>query len=224
MSETVVLEDIAFEAELGRLLGRLRLKPGTADAKQARDFLERARAMARPKAAVRAAAVERWEGNRVMIAGQAFEGRALRENLQGVERVFGLLATCGAELEERPAEANEPLTQYWWDAIGEEALQCAVAAAEGYILGVWGVKTISLLCPGALPDWPIEEQRPLFALLGEGPGRIGVRLTKSLLMLPAKSLSAMVFPSQRRLEPCERCRRQKCPARRAPYDAAHHGR
>jgi len=44
--------------------------------------------------------------------------------------------------------------------------------------------------PGSLEDWPLTEQRVLFALLGDPQAAIGVRLTDSLLMCrPRRSLA-----------------------------------
>jgi hypothetical protein len=73
--------------------------------------------------------------------------------------------------------------------------------------------------PGSLPDWPLSEQRPLFTLLGENPGTIGVELMDSFLMTPVKSVSGMWFPTEERFESCQLCQRHNCPGRRAQFDA-----
>ena len=68
--------------------------------------------------------------------------------------------------------------------------------------------------------WPIEQQRELFALLGDVEGLIGVRLTASFLMVPTKSVSGLRFASAAEFYSCQLCRREKCPGRRAPFDRA----
>ena len=74
------------------------------------------------------------------------------------------------------------------------------------------------MSPGSLEDWPIQEQLPLFALLGEAPAAIGVRLTESLLMLPGKSVSGIFFPSASTFFSCRLCPRERCEGRKARYD------
>jgi cobalamin-dependent methionine synthase I len=72
--------------------------------------------------------------------------------------------------------------------------------------------------PGSLQDWPIQEQGPLFAQLGEAAPAIGVQLTPSYLMVPTKSVSGIRFPLEESFESCQLCTRQNCPNRRAPYE------
>ena len=72
--------------------------------------------------------------------------------------------------------------------------------------------------PGSLPDWPIQQQRPLFQLLGDPNTAIGVELTASYLMEPNKSVSGIRFPTEERFESCMLCPRQDCPGRRSAYD------
>jgi len=74
------------------------------------------------------------------------------------------------------------------------------------------------MSPGSLADWPMEQQRQLFALLGDVRGRIGVELTESCLMIPIKSISGLLFPTEIRFESCQLCPREGCPGRRAEHD------
>ena len=74
------------------------------------------------------------------------------------------------------------------------------------------------MTPGSLPDWPIEEQRPLFAILGDIQGAIGVRITEDLVIIPSFSVSGILFPTQISFQSCQLCPREKCQGRRAPYD------
>jgi hypothetical protein len=69
-----------------------------------------------------------------------------------------------------------------------------------------------------LADWPIEEQAPLFKLLGDVETSIGVQLTDSLLMLPAKSISGIFFPTEISFISCQLCPRKRCESRKAKFD------
>ena len=74
------------------------------------------------------------------------------------------------------------------------------------------------MTPGSLKDWPLTEQRPLFKLLGDVEGEIGVRLMDSLMMYPKQSASGIIFPTEVRYENCQLCPMENCPGRRAVYD------
>ena len=74
------------------------------------------------------------------------------------------------------------------------------------------------MSPGSLKDWPIEEQRPLFEIIGDVEGTIGVRLSESLLMIPRKSVSGLFFSTDIRFQSCQLCPRKRCENRRARYD------
>jgi hypothetical protein len=80
------------------------------------------------------------------------------------------------------------------------------------------LKKLGLMDPGSLEDWPIAEQAPLFALLGDTEGRLGVRLTDSLLMVPRKSISGILFPSEESFTSCRLCPRNPCQGRRVDYE------
>jgi hypothetical protein len=79
---------------------------------------------------------------------------------------------------------------------------------------------IEAMSPGSLPDWPIQAQRPLFALFGDTERLLGVRLTESLLMVPSKSVSGILFPTEQTFASCQLCPREGCPSRQLPYDPA----
>ena len=66
--------------------------------------------------------------------------------------------------------------------------------------------------------WPIEQQKALFALLGNVEQAIGVRLTDSCLMVPNKTTSGILFPAEVDFRSCEVCHRETCPSRHAPFN------
>jgi hypothetical protein len=69
--------------------------------------------------------------------------------------------------------------------------------------------------------WPIQQQRELFSLLGDVQGELGVSLTESCLMVPNKTVSGLIFPTEIDFESCQVCKRKDCPNRRAPYAESH---
>jgi hypothetical protein len=80
------------------------------------------------------------------------------------------------------------------------------------------MEKLSYMSVGSLEDWPISEQKQLFSLLGDVEAAIGVQLTSSMLMLPAKSESGIFFPSETTFLNCQLCPRQNCEGRKAAFD------
>lgn len=190
------------------------------DAEEIAGMLESARAVARPGYAFRMSRVEK-SGGAVLLDGQAFSDPLVVSRLSPLMRCFPCVQSCGAELEEWSlAYKDDPLTQYWADAVKRAYLGCASRAFTAYLRSFIPRAThIAALNPGSLKEWPITNQEPLFRLLGrdEVERRLGVKLTPSMLMLPSKSVSGIWFESSVSYENCMYCPRTDCPGRRAAY-------
>lgn len=147
--------------------------------------------------------------------------RALRVNLDGVERVFPYVATCGAELDSIPIAAGDVFAQFCRDTIKEMALWAALSHLYMHLTETFGLGALASMNPGSgeANVWPIEQQRELFAFLGNVHESIGVVLTGSCLMVPNKSVSGILYPSSSGFENCQLCNQQRCSHRRAPFDA-----
>ncbi len=215
----VVLEDIAFRPSLQRLMRQLRIKEGSHYADQLESQVGEAQAIARPRAMYRVTYIEGREERGVTIDGVTFHSRVLRVNLDDVHRVFPFATTAGKELHEWMQAHDDLLERYYADVISETALRQASAALKDYLRRRHGLGRTSTMSPGSLEDWPIQEQRPLFDLLGDPEEAIGVRLTESMLMIPSKSVSGIRFPVEKTFESCQLCQRERCPSRKAPYEA-----
>jgi hypothetical protein len=217
-TDTVVLEDIPFRAEFERIAKKLRVKEGSANAEELRRLLEEAQAVARPRALYGVAYVSSRTEETVSLDGHTFESRVLRVNLADVHRVFPYVATCGMELHEWKSSIDDMLQSYYADTINETALNAARRALKTHLIEQYALGRTATMSPGSLKDWPIREQRPLFALLGDPEEAIGVRLSDSMLMIPSKSVSGIRFPTEERFESCQLCPREGCPSRKALYD------
>jgi hypothetical protein len=154
----------------------------------------------------------------VMVDGKRLKSRVLRKNLDQVERVFPFVITLGPKLGEKQAAGTDILENFYLDTIGNIALNSARKELKRHLKSRFALEKISSMAPGSLQDWPIEEQAPLFKLLGDVPASIGVTLTDSLLMLPAKSISGIYFPTEVSFFSCQLCPRERCESRKATYD------
>ena len=213
-----ILSEIPPQFDLEKLREKVRIEEESEHVGRLKDLLTEAQAIGKPKAFYRPAFIESRTEERVSIDGIQFTSRVLRVNLEKVHRVFPYVATCGQELEEWSRSFDDMLQKYWADAIKEMALRAAMQYLHDHLIEEYRLVRISRMNPGSLPDWPLPEQRPLFALLGNGPGLIGIHLTDSFLMTPVKSVSGIWFPSEKSFESCQLCPREQCPGRRAPYD------
>jgi len=215
--DRVILDAIPLRLDIETLARKVRLRKDP----RYRDDLEQvagdALAVGRPRALYKVAYIEAKGEDFVVADGVQLTSRVLRVNLEQAHRLFVYVATCGAELEEWARSVGDLLQSYWAETIKEIALAQALEATAEHIAERFPEHT-STMAPGSLDDWPLEEQRPLFDILGGAEQAIGVRLTESLLMLPTKSVSGVRFPAEESFESCRLCPRKKCPDRNAPYE------
>lgn len=216
--ETVVLDQIPYRAHMPSLTRRLRMTEDSADLSDLRQLVEKAEVVARPKALYAVGYIEERGDEHVVIDAVTFTSRILRVNLEHAHRAFVYVATCGTELEMWARSLTDLLQRYWAEAIQEAALREATQTLDRVLAERYRPGKTSAMAPGSLGEWPLSEQRALFAALGDVKGAIGVELTDSLLMIPAKSVSGIRFPTTESFESCQLCPRADCPGRRAPYD------
>ncbi len=215
-----ILNDIEVEIDDSALLKRAMVKPGTPIAGMALEFAKKATHAAHPKAMYAPIYIDERNGDEVVIAGIRFNSRVLSVNVRGGERVFPFAATCGNELDNWSRELSDPLEHYWAETFKGVVLETAVDALRADVEERYKTGKISLMNPGSLENWPIEQQKKLFELLGDTGARIGVELTESYVMVPVMSLSGIMFPSEQSFFSCHLCPREDCPGRRAKYDPA----
>jgi hypothetical protein len=216
--ETLVLDQIQYKADIPSLLRRLRVAEDSDDLSELERLVEEAQGIARPKALYAVGYIEERGDEHVVIGGTTFTSRILRVNLERSHRAFLYVATCGAELETWARSLTDLLQRYWAEAIQEAALREAIRALQRDLVQRYRPGKTSAMAPGSLGEWPLSEQRALFAALGDVKSAIGVDLSDSLLMIPAKSVSGIRFPTAESFESCQLCPRADCPGRRAPYD------
>ena len=216
--DQVIIDPLPFHIKVGPLQAKLHVRPGSSGETELRQLLDAAQAVARPKVIYKLAFIDAKEDEAVVIGGIRFASRVLRVNLDTAQRVFAYVGTSGWELENWAESHEDLLARFWADAINQAALGAALAGFRAHLAERFAVNRLSAMNPGSLADWPLREQRPLFALLGDVRGAIGVELTPSLLMTPTKSSSGILFPAEETFASCQLCPREDCPNRRAPYN------
>ncbi len=217
-----ILTQLHFQIDLPALCERLHLKPGSAHEAALAALARQAQARANPKAVYQEHFIEDRQGDALTIGGQQFTSRALALNLAPVEKVYAYVVTAGRELDQADPPARDLLKKFWWDALKEEILGGAIHALDDHLRAAYQLPKTAVMNPGSgdADVWPIEQQRPLFDLLGPEPAQIGVSLGQTYLMSPVKTVSGVLFATQGDFRTCRVCRRPDCRSRQAPFDPA----
>ncbi|NLV73139.1 MAG: vitamin B12 dependent methionine synthase [Chloroflexi bacterium] len=211
------LDDFTFD--MSALASKLRITDDSEQLEELHDLAAQAAPLARPRYAYKLVYIDSRGDDYVVLDGIRFTSRILRKNVLETDRAFAAVASCGPELELWSETLHDPLYQYWSEALRIQALAAASARLVEAIDTLFKPGHIAGMNPGSLTDWPISEQRPFFKLLGDTEAAIGVKLQPSLLMWPTKSASTLFFPTSSDFQSCQLCPRERCPNRRAPYQA-----
>jgi hypothetical protein len=211
-----ILDDIQIKINADLVGKRLHLKRDK-DLKAVQDLIRDAEPWVEPKVLYKVSYIEEKLDDGVVIEGLQLISSVLRKNLDKAERVFPFVITIGNKLGGKMDAGEDLLEKFYLDTIGNVALTQVRLAFEDHLKQKYAIEKTAFMEPGSLVNWPIEQQKPLFQLLGNVEESIGVRLTDSLLMLPAKSISGIYFPTETSFLSCQLCPREHCESRRAKY-------
>ena len=212
-----ILDNIKIDISLKEVGRRLHMDSG-GDLSEIQPLVDVAMTLIEPRAFYDVRFIEEKLEDAVIVDGRRFKSRVLRKNLDQVERIFPFVITLGPKLREKQAASTDLLENYYLDTIGNVALNSTRKQLKNLLESQFAIEKMSSMAPGSLADWPIEEQAPLFKLLGDVQASIGVKLTSSLLMLPAKSISGIYFPKEVSFVSCQLCPKERCESRKAKYD------
>lgn len=215
-----VINHIPFQLDPDHLAKKMRIKPDSPSAEDFYGLLESAEEIGRPKALYKESYVGERTDDTVTMDGVTFTSRALRDNLEGINRVFPYIVTCGNEIDEEDLTEGDFLKRFWLDSIKEELLKAGRLYLRDLLQKRYRLGKTSTMNPGSgdVAVWPIQQQKELFSLLGDVDKLIGVTLTDSFLMMPNKTVSGIRFPNEVGFETCELCHREDCPGRRADFN------
>jgi len=163
------------------------------------------------------------KGDKVTIEGSiTFESKVIARLLERCEKVAIFALTIGSHLEEMVAHLAENglvLQATVLDAIGSDATEQLAIFVEDKIKRMAhaeGLVTSRRFSPGYC-DWEVSQQKMVFQTLNGDSANI--RLTRSLLMIPRKSVSGIIGIGQANKDienynPCDTCKKKDCPGRR----------
>lgn len=216
--DIIFLNDKNFEIDSKEVLRTLKVDDDDDCVPEVLDLVKTAVNLGRPKAMYGIAYIDARGDDWISVEGIRFSSRILSVNVKDAHRLFPFVATCGAELDEWAKSFYDPLEKFWADTICQVALQDVYRKMNDDLEKRFKPGKMSVMNPGSLADWPISEQKQLFALMGERVKETGVQLTDDYLMVPIKSVSGIKFPLEFNYENCMLCPRENCPGRRAKFD------
>ncbi len=221
--EFILKTDIPFEIDVSSIRENLEAEGKSIPGDSLERLVAEAKAVGRPKFLIHPQPVSEVGENTVRLGGYIFASRAMAFHFSPLERVFPYIVTAGTEMADWVDSLAEPEKSYA-DRMAEAALGAARSAVEREIRERFGIESIARINPGSLVDWALEEQRILFALMGDGGERIGVTLAENLLMFPLKSGSGVVFPDETGFVTCRLCQVSGCRLRRAAFEPGRYER
>jgi hypothetical protein len=213
-------DPIPVTLDSAAVASRLRHNPTRPGAPNLDALIAQARSLIHLRAVYQISYIRAKGEDTVEVSGVTFQSRILRRNLEAAQKVFPFIMTAGPELETAASSSGDLLKQYYLEEMANIALEGGAAWLAGLLAARWGFSGLSSMDPGSLEDWPITEQPKLFSIFGDTERLVGVRLTDNMLMIPRKSISGILFPSEEGFMSCQLCEREKCPGRRAPFDEA----
>jgi hypothetical protein len=215
---TMVLDDVPVKIDMNIIRQNLHIQFDDDRFEDLEEIAAQACIVAKPKAVYREAYVDNIGADSVLIGGVRFASRVMSLNLEKLGRVFACVVTCGAEIDEWTNSLKDVMDKFMANSIMDHLLNNTGEYLASHLSSIYELGKIGWMSPGSLPDWPVTEQTQLFSLLGNVEQSIGVRLTNSCMLLPVKSASGIVFPSDISYVNCMLCRKPDCGSRRTSFN------
>lgn len=141
------------------------------------------------------------EGDRVQVedTGIAFESHDLAVHLQDCHKAYFIAATLGLGIDRQLAylKTRDMVGQVMLDAVASVAIEDYIEQLNDAVSRrerEEGCYTAMRFSPG-YGDFPLEDQEKMMLLTG-ATKRAGIHLLPSLMMLPCKSITAMIGVSK----------------------------
>ena len=153
---------------------------------------------------------DRGEGGELAGTGFTPEGKDIREFLKDCDQVILMAATLGMEVENllRRTQARDMALAVILDATASAAIENVCDNLCADLTEAFAPRYLTDRFSPGYGDLPIGQQGELFRLL-DISRRIGISLSESGLMVPQKSVTALIGvsdrPQTRRSRGCEEC-------------------
>ncbi|TFG06772.1 hypothetical protein EU538_09745 [Candidatus Thorarchaeota archaeon] len=153
----------------------------------------------------------------VEISGVEIRSRVLAHFIDGDSEVFPYLVSIDHRYEEWIEQLDDTIHQYYFERLGDLVIFDFRNSLAEKLREQFGHPFVSDFRPGSIDDWPLKGQEKLFRIIGDAETAIGVRLSDTYLMYPRKSLSGIMFKTEKPFHTCFLCDRSVCESRLAPF-------
>ena len=162
------------------------------------------------------------EKGTVALGPILWHSRQLSRVLQNCDTAAIFCATAGMEVDRmiRRHQAISPTRALFLHAAGAERVEALCDAFEQYLLEKDPSRHLTMRFSPGYGDLKLEAQRDIFRLLNPEK-HLGVSLTDTLLMVPSKSVTAVIGlyrtgPACVPSAPCDTCAQRDCLFRKEP--------
>lgn len=208
-------------AEAVRYMGYRGYSPGDNEMQMITECAEQLKKQIAPAYIYRAFPIEfADEGVKLRGTRLVLKGKDIREHLKGCHSCVLFCATAGAKADEliRQKEAEDIIQGYMTDCLASAAAEGICNAVEAEIADKLRGKHLTWRFSPGYGDLPLDIQPELLGVLEAGK-RAGVSCTDSLLMVPRKTVTAVIGISDQPIEQkrrgCELCgMKDKCTFRK----------
>lgn len=159
------------------------------------ETLDIAKKLIKPKAAVVFSDIKISENTIIFENGFKIESSYVTKVLDGCFKAYGAAVTVGADLEKKRNDLinkKETLQAFFLDAAGSVAAEEIIKSVNAQIKQFEESQNniISKRFSPGYGDWKLESQKEFLAYIGASD--IGIMLNESCLMVPEKSVSAVI--------------------------------
>lgn len=214
---------IVSEEEVSRYMGYGDHTPDEYILDMMRSMMEEMKTLCQPKFGYDVVTASVPDKSSLLLNGEKVSpGKIITHYLKESDYFILLVATAGLEYDhwkENIQAEGDIVKLYVADALGSTIAEAIMALALKHLTheaGEKGWKITNSYSPGYC-GWPVSEQKILFSLLPEN--FCNVTLTESSLMLPIKSVSAILGMGsavEKKPYGCAICRKKDCFKRRLP--------
>lgn len=199
--------EIDFKPSFDRFAKRIRLEMLPDLEKEGKEFFSLVKNTLQPKCVYKTSYIESFDQEEtpvsIKLEGLIFQGKVL-EALEGTNRVFPYILTCGNEMEEVDiSQFDYMMAPYWLEELKMQALGRIRKTFFDHIRENFRLSNVTSVKPGSgnADGLPVHELEKLLSILNSGCD-IGVTLTDSYLMMPNKTIAGIGFSPKLDYENC----------------------
>ncbi len=196
-----IIDNLKAEPRLNQVYGRMGFKPGRHEIPESMqemvdEVIELGKKLVAPAACYTHLSIMTKAPSRIEVADAfVIESEKVFKWIEGCAGIYLAAITLGPGIDGKVAEfsgSRDVTRAFLLNAYGAEAAEALMVELNNHIImeaETKGWTTTKRYSPG-YGDWSIDGQRGLFAVLNAS--EIGIRLTDTCIMIPEKSISAII--------------------------------